>query len=71
MKQIEFPATEVKALINHALAADNYRSMNTTKQAAGPRLWLVGDHGVYLMSNGSPVLKKQVHDAIGQARRGK
>ena len=57
MKQLEFRATEVNVLITHALAADNYRAMNTTNQAAGPRLWLVGDRGVYLMSNGSPVLK--------------
>ena len=28
MKQIEFRATEVKALINHALAANDYRSIN-------------------------------------------
>lgn len=52
MAVLEFDAAEVKRIVAHALTAKEHRSSYGEKDNPGPRLWLVGDHGVYLMSNG-------------------
>ena len=57
MRRLEFYAREVEVLLLHALNAKRHRSIYSTEDAEGPRLWLVGDHGVYLMSNGDPILQ--------------
>lgn len=49
-----FDAQEVLRCAEHALAAPTHRAMWGEKDA-NAALWLVGDQGVYLMSNGSPI----------------
>ena len=56
-RRLEFYAREVEVLLLHALNATRHRSISSTEDGEGPRLWLVGDHGVYLMSNGAPILQ--------------
>ena len=56
-RRLEFYAREVEVLLLHALNAKRHRSIYSTEDAEGPRMWLVGDHGVYLMSNGDPILQ--------------
>lgn len=50
--KLHFKRTRVEALLAHALAAPKTAPLYGTKTGRG--LWLVGDQGVYLMSNGKP-----------------
>jgi len=55
MITLRFPLPGVLRLAEHALAATTRAAtMREVLSAAAPRpaLWLVGDHGVFLMSNG-------------------
>ena len=54
MVVLEFKASEVARIVRHALTAPEHRSAYGQEENPGPQLWLVGDQGVYLMSNGSP-----------------
>ena len=57
MTKLTFDAAIVKQLIADAKTAKDHRlAFGQTKREPG--LWLVGDEGVYLMSNGIPVLKR-------------
>ena len=51
---LKFKLSEVKPLVDHALAAQSHKPLSggTPK----PMLWIVKDAGVYLMSNGHPHL---------------
>ncbi|MDX5412815.1 MAG: DUF3085 domain-containing protein [Rhodobacterales bacterium] len=49
---LKFKADEVKKLIDHACTAPEHSQFYGEK--VGPALMLVGDQGVYLMSNGIP-----------------
>jgi hypothetical protein len=65
MALLEFDLAEVRQLCEHAIAAKerhlNYITTLAPEDApeAQPGLILVGDHGVYLMSNGKPGLTKE------------
>ena len=56
MAILEFDAVRVRQLIEHAKAAPTHRKLHEGSDPPGPCLWLVGDQGVYLMSNGHPHL---------------
>lgn len=47
-----FKAAEVRRLVDHCKAAPEHSEYYGIK--VGPSIYLVGDHGVYLMSNGMP-----------------
>jgi hypothetical protein len=49
----------VQRLLEHSKAAPEHRPLYGQKVTAKPGLWLVGDQGVYLMSNGKPWLTDQ------------
>ena len=52
---LRFPLAIVRRLVDHARnAPESLPYYGGTR--AEPALWLVGDHGVYLMSNGKPPL---------------
>ncbi len=50
---LPFEKAAVLRLIAHAEASPAYLP-NFGRPALGPALWLVGDRGIYLMSNGAP-----------------
>lgn len=52
--KLHFDAATVKRLRDHAASSATHRTLYDEK--TGPGLWLVGDQGVYLMSNGDPGL---------------
>jgi hypothetical protein len=57
MIQLRFPLRDVLALAEHAIAAPDHKpSYSNTLDGTTPTaaLWLVGDEGLYLMSNGLP-----------------
>jgi hypothetical protein len=51
--RLTFDKKIVKQLREHAAAAKTHRA-TYGQEKPGPGLWLVGDDGVYLMSNGNP-----------------
>lgn len=53
MAILSFPAAPLHRLIDHARAAPDH-NMGWSDAPAQPALFLVGDDGVYLMSNGIP-----------------
>ncbi len=53
MAILSFPAAPLRRLIDHARAAPEH-SMGWSDATPQPALFLVGDDGVYLMSNGTP-----------------
>jgi hypothetical protein len=63
MAQLEFDLAGVRKLCEHAMAATEwsraYEDMEEGGSEARPGLILVGDRGVYLMSNGNPGLLKE------------
>jgi hypothetical protein len=56
-----FNLRKVKTLLQHAAAAPASKALYD--EPTGPGLWLVGDNGIYLMSNGSPPLLHPHQDA--------
>jgi hypothetical protein len=57
MIELRFPLRDVLALADHAIAAPGHEpSYSNTLDGTTPTaaLWLVGDEGLYLMSNGLP-----------------
>jgi hypothetical protein len=54
--KLHFDGKAVAELIAHAKAAPEHRPLYGDQATAKPGLWLVGDDGVYLMSNGLPPL---------------
>jgi hypothetical protein len=64
MIELRFPLREVLAMARHAIAAPDHKpSYSNTLDGTTPTpaLWLVGDEGIYLMSNGLPV-QQRVND---------
>ena len=57
MPTIRFSLEEMKPLMDHARSCKEWRA-SYAGPATGPGLVLVGDHGIYLMSNGTPNLPK-------------
>jgi hypothetical protein len=49
-----FRRAGVEKLLAHTLAAKTHCALYENKATKKPGLWLVGDSGVYLMSNGEP-----------------
>lgn len=56
MAKIHFNRAQVVALVAHAKAAPQHNKLYD--EVTGPGLWLVGDSGIYLMSNGNPPMAK-------------
>lgn len=57
MPTIRFSLEEMKPLMDHARSCTEWGA-TYAGPATGPGLWLVGDHGIYLMSNGKPHLPR-------------
>lgn len=53
--RLQFPASGVRKLVEHASKSPRYRR-SYLNQPDGPKLWLVADQGIYLVSNGLPPL---------------
>jgi hypothetical protein len=56
--RLTFERAGVLALLAHTRAASKRNapySVRTDDEPIGPKLWLVGDQGVYLISNGGPM----------------
>jgi hypothetical protein len=51
-----FPRTGVDLLLAHTKAATRHSRLYRNPATKKPGLWLVGDQGVYLVSNGQPAL---------------
>jgi hypothetical protein len=58
MTKLRFPIAAVLELAHHAKAATNHSS-GYGEDPVGPALILVGDNGVYFMSNGLPGIPKR------------
>jgi len=56
MTVLKFKAAAVRELCEHALDSKEHFAGYGDWQPAGPALMLVGDEGIYLMSNGRPNL---------------
>lgn len=54
MAMLHFDQDRLKQLIAHAKSAPKHKALWQQPETNQPGLWLVGDHGVYLMSNGNP-----------------
>ena len=52
--KLTFPRDRVIALVEHTKAADGHKKLYDKE--TGPGIWMVGDDGVYLMSNAEGVL---------------
>ncbi|HYN39931.1 MAG TPA: DUF3085 domain-containing protein [Rhodospirillales bacterium] len=64
-----FKLRQVKTLLQHAAAAPATKPVYD--EHTGPGLWLVGDDGIYLMSNGLPPLlhpDQDVRHVVAYAR---
>ena len=62
--KLTFDTETVRKIIEHATAAEKHRK-TFGETEAGPAVWLVGDQGVYLMSNGRPGATAPVAYATG------
>lgn len=56
--KLHFEPKDVEKLIAHTYSAKSHKVLYGNKATAKPGLWLVGDDGVYLMSNGIPSIPK-------------
>lgn len=56
--RLTFNRAEVVRLMAHAKEAETHAPAYSQTGEIVPSLWLVGDQGVYLMSNGRPGLKE-------------
>ena len=54
--RLHFDRAIVEQLLKHATEAPDRALTTEDPETKKPGLWLVGDHGVYLMSNGAPPL---------------
>jgi hypothetical protein len=59
---LHFDVEGVRKLVAHAKAATKHGATYGQEPPIGAGLWLVGDHGVYLMSNGLPGLYEDKSD---------
>ena len=64
MGTLQFRTADLLPLVEHALAAPEHDAAVEEPTPPGAALWLVHDHGVYLMSNGLPRLQ----DGNGRSR---
>jgi len=65
---LKFDTTTVWRLMDHARNAPGHRPAMDDDEGPAPALWLVGDAGIYLMSNGSPpILQDGKVATVGQA----
>lgn len=64
---IRFKRSEVFKLHTHAMAQTEWRQSYGQPGEARPGIWLVGDQGIYLMSNGKPPLLKDPDNTIDSA----
>lgn len=53
---LHFNSAEVRRLIEHTEAGSKHPTLYDQANTAKPGLWLVGDSGVYIMSNAEPGL---------------
>lgn len=59
---IHFKRDEVERLANHSREATQHKPLYEQPETEKPGLWLVGDDGVYLMSNARSGLRKDPED---------
>lgn len=59
--RLTFERSGVNELLRHTRAAPRHATLYNDPTTAKPGLWLVGDEGVYLMSNGEPALLAPGH----------
>lgn len=64
---LKFDSAILKELIDHAKASTEWSMGYASNTPPAPALFLVGDEGVYLMSNGKPGLPKDEEAAAKQA----
>jgi len=57
--RITFDKQIVQRLIEHSEGSASHKTLYGVKTTNAPGLWIVGDEGVYLMSNGDPGLKDE------------
>jgi Protein of unknown function (DUF3085) len=55
---LTFLRSEVEQLIEHSKKSPAWESLYKQPETAKPGLWLVGDNGIYLRSNGNPRFNK-------------
>jgi hypothetical protein len=53
---LTFDPVKVAKLIDHAFKSPDHKIVYGDENTRKPGLWFVGDHGIYLMSNGLPSL---------------
>lgn len=54
--RLSFPSATVRRLLQHTKEAARHAPLHKRPKTRAPGLWLIGDDGVYLMSNGQPGL---------------
>lgn len=54
--KLHFDRAAVSKLLEHTRAAPKHKPLYEQPETARPGVWLVGDDGAYLMSNGEPAL---------------
>lgn len=59
MTKVHFNGALVRRLIEHAKSSPSHRMLYEQPGTDVPGLWLVGDDGIYLMSNGLPALERE------------
>lgn len=64
---LTFDKTLLQELINHAKFSTEWSMGYAADKEPAPALFLVGDEGIYLMSNGKPGLPKDEEAAAKQA----
>jgi len=57
--RLHFDKEQVDRLLEHTRNAESHNSLYGMAETARAGLWLVGDQGVYLMSNGNPDLRDE------------
>lgn len=53
--ELTFPIARVREIYNHTKAAVAHKTLYDQPDTAVAGIWMVGDTGVYLMSNGDPM----------------
>jgi hypothetical protein len=56
--KITFSAEKIRVILEHSKNAPKHRKLYEQPETDQPGLWIVGDTGVYLMSNGIPGIRQ-------------
>jgi len=66
MYELTFDTNTVERLLTHARTSKEHKALYEDETTKKPGLWLVGDDGIYLMSNGRPALPRDEEAAQRQ-----